>query len=104
MSDDLKTVKTFEAFYPLYLKEHQHPLCRRMHFIGTGLGITGLFTFAATGFPEAILGGLIVAYAFAWAGHVLFEKNKPATFKRPLFSLMGDLAMFRDMVAGRIPF
>ena len=104
MSDDLKNVKTFEAFYPLYLKEHQHPLCRRMHFIGTGLGIAGLVTFAGSGYPEALLVSLIAAYGFAWLGHFLFEKNKPATFKRPIFSLMGDLSMFRDMVAGRIPF
>ncbi len=43
-------------------------------------------------------------YGFAWTGHFFFEKNRPATFKYPLYSLLGDFRMFRDMLIGRIDF
>tara|TARA_B110000503_G_scaffold76408_1_gene117859 strand:- start:160 stop:522 length:363 start_codon:yes stop_codon:yes gene_type:complete len=100
----LENAKTFAEFFPLYMQEHQHPLCRRMHFIGSILGIVGLLAFAATGRPEAIGAGIAAGYACAWVGHAGFEKNKPASFKRPWFSFLGDWAMFRDMLGGRLPF
>ena len=31
-----------------------------------------------------------------------FEKNKPASFKRPLYSFLGDWAMYRDIWLGRV--
>ncbi|MNE19968.1 hypothetical protein D3C80_1130690 [compost metagenome] len=43
-------------------------------------------------------------YGFAWVGHFFFEKNRPATFKHPLYSLIGDFAMYRDMLRGKVSF
>ena len=45
----------------------------------------------------------VIGYGFAWVGHFAFEKNRPATFAYPLWSLMGDWAMFAEVVAGRRP-
>ena len=47
---------------------------------------------------------LLTGYGFAWVGHFVFEKNRPATFIRPLYSFMGDWVMFKDVLTGRIPF
>ena len=58
----------------------------------------------ATGKPQYLLYGLLCGYGFAWVGHFGFEKNKPASFKRPLYSFMGDWAMYKDIWTGKIPF
>ena len=54
--------------------------------------------------PQYLLYGLLCGYAFAWIGHAVFEKNKPATFKHPFYSFVGDWAMYRDIWLGRIAF
>lgn len=46
----------------------------------------------------------VIGYGFAWIGHFAFEKNRPATFRHPFYSLLGDWVMFKDMLVGRIPF
>ena len=43
----------------------------------------------------------LVGYGFAWVGHFVFEKNRPATFKYPLYSFMGDWVMLKDALMGR---
>ncbi|MGN6808142.1 MAG: Mpo1-like protein, partial [Trinickia sp.] len=45
---------------------------------------------------------LVCGYGFAWVGHFFFEKNRPATFSHPLYSLMGDWVMFKDICTGKI--
>ncbi len=95
---------TFRDFYPFYLGEHQHPTCRLLHFIGTSLGLVFLVAAVATRNPWLVLAGLIQGYAWAWVGHFVFEKNKPASFKQPLYSFMGDWVMWFQLLTGRIPF
>ena len=51
-----------------------------------------------------VLGALLCGYGFAWVGHFGFEKNRPASFKRPLYSFMGDWVMYTDIWTGKIPF
>jgi hypothetical protein len=58
----------------------------------------------ATGGWFWLVAGLLCGYGFAWVGHFVFEKNKPASFKRPLYSFMGDWVMYKDIWSGRIPF
>ena len=94
----------FASFYPYYLSEHADRRCRLMHFIGTALVIaTAVVALVTLEFRLLLLLPLF-GYGFAWAGHFLFEHNRPATFRHPLYSLIGDFAMFRDMLSGRIPF
>ena len=101
---DLKSIKTFAEFYPLYLKEHANRTCRRLHFLGSSLALACLALLIYTGQPGYALGALLCGYGFAWIGHFGFEKNRPASFKRPLYSFMGDWVMYRDLWSGRIRF
>lgn len=94
----------FADFYPYYLDEHRDPTCRRLHFVGSLL-VLGILVFALISKQWLWLLAMPVAgYGFAWLGHFRFEKNRPATFKYPLYSLMGDWVMFKDMLTGRIRF
>ena len=87
-------------FYPFYLSEHSNRTCRRLHFVGSTLSLLCLAVLLYTGNPLWLLPTILVGYAFAWVGHFGFEKNKPASFKRPLYSFMGDWAMYRDILRG----
>ncbi len=99
MSDKFES---FADFYPFYLGEHQNIVCRRLHFVGTSLVIALLAWTAWSGQALWLLLVPLVGYGFAWAGHFGFEKNRPATFKHPIYSLVGDFVMFKDILAGRI--
>lgn len=103
-ANDPRQMTTFAEFYPFYLSEHRNRTCRRLHFVGSSLGLVCLALLLVTGQPGWLLLGLLCGYAFAWIGHFGFEKNKPASFKRPLYSFMGDWVMYKDIWTGRIPF
>lgn len=93
---------SFAQFYPFYLGEHRNTTCRRLHFIGS-LGVIGCVAMAvATGNWQWLPGALVCGYGFAWVGHFFFEKNRPATFSHPIYSLMGDWMMFKDICIGKI--
>ena len=96
--------QSFREFYPFYLGEHQHPVCRTLHFVGTSLALACLLIFVRTGRWQLIVAGLVIGYAFAWLGHFGFEKNKPASFKQPLYSFMGDWVMWWQLLTRQIPF
>jgi len=97
-----KIYTTFREFWPFYLSQHQNPRCRLQHFLGTGLAtaLVGV-TFLTRSFGWLFL-ALIVGYGFAWWGHFASEKNKPATFKYPLFSFLADWKMFWMMLTGNL--
>ena len=103
-SADPRAFKSFAEFYPFYLSEHSNRTCRRLHFVGSTLTLVCLVMLVATGKPQYLLYGLLCGYGFAWVGHFGFEKNKPASFKRPLYSFMGDWVMYKDMWTGKVPF
>ncbi len=96
--------KTLSEFYPFYLSEHQNLTCRRLHFVGSSLVLGCVAALVLTGqwfwLPTALLCG----YGFAWIGHFMFEKNKPASFKQPLYSFVSDWLMYKDILTGKIPF
>ena len=93
---------TFRDFYPFYLSQHQDRTCRRLHVVGSLLVLTVLAYALGTGRWLALWALPVVGYGFAWVGHFFFEKNRPATFRYPLYSFIGDWAMYRDIWLGRI--
>ena len=96
--------ESFREFYPFYLREHANRTCRRLHFVGTGLVIATLVVVLFTTSWQLLWLIPLLGYGFAWVGHFFFEHNKPATFKYPLFSLLGDFVMFKDILTGKIQF
>ena len=97
-------IKTYKEFYKFYLSEHQNASCRRLHFIGTAIVFIILFVSIFKNNYTYLILIPIVGYGFAWVGHFFFEKNKPATFKYPLWSLFSDFKMFFDIIIGKIKF
>ena len=93
---------SFVTFYPYYLSEHKNLSCRRLHFIGSTL-ILVLLAYTLMTEQWMLLWLLpVLGYGFAWSGHFFFEHNKPATFKYPFYSLLGDWVMFKDILLGNI--
>ena len=95
---------SFTDFYPFYLSEHSNRTCRRLHFVGTSLGLACFVLAIATQDAWWLLAGLVCGYAFAWVGHYFFEHNRPATFTYPFYSFLGDWVMWKDMLSRRIKF
>ena len=94
---------SFREFYPFYLAEHANRISRRLHLIGS-CGVLLLVGVAiAVADWRWLLAALACGYGFAWLGHFCFEKNRPATFRHPLYSFAGDWVMFKDLLLGRIP-
>ncbi|NQX37733.1 hypothetical protein SAMN05421820_103269 [Pedobacter steynii] len=99
-----KKFKTLKEFYPFYLTEHRNLTSRVLHFIGTGLVVLSVFTGILFHEWRFILATPFLGYGFAWVGHFFFEKNKPATFQYPLFSLTSDFLLFWDLLTGNQSF
>src|SRR5258708_1682471 len=100
---DTKTsFKNFQEFWPFYLREHSRPLNRKLHFIGTFLVHAVLIYTILSGHFLFFLLLPILGYSFAWIGHFVVEKNRPASFKHPLWSLRGDFKMFYLMCLAKL--
>ncbi len=96
-----KKFASFAEFYPFYLSEHRNAACRCLHVIGSALVLVALAPAIAFRNPWLLVLMPVVGYGFAWVGHFAFEKNRPATFTHPLYSLMGDWVMFAEIISGR---
>ena len=94
--------KSFKEFYPFYLSEHKKKTTKILHIIGSLCVISLIFYCIATNNWKAIYYTPIFGYGFAWFGHFFFEKNKPATFKYPLYSFIGDWVMLKDIFSGKV--
>ena len=96
-------IANFQAFFAFYLRQHTHPGCRAVHYGGT-VAATLLL-------PAALISGVwwlaalapVAGYGPAWIGHFALERNRPATFKYPLWSLMSDYYMLALALSGRLP-
>ncbi|SMO79956.1 DUF962 domain-containing protein [Solitalea koreensis] len=99
--EEIKKHKSFDEFYLFYLTEHSNPISRRLHFIGTGLVLLLLPAAVLFHAPKLLLLIPVVGYGFAWIGHLFFEKNRPATFKYPLWSLASDFKLFFEILSGK---
>jgi hypothetical protein len=95
---------TFREFYPFYLSEHRNATCRKLHFVGTSLVIGLVLAAIVTRAWWILLLVPLAGYGFAWVGHFVFEKNRPATFKYPAYSFLGDWVMYWQLLTGKIRF
>ena len=93
---------SFDDFYPYYLREHSSRASRRLHVIGTSLAVAVAVVAVVTQEWVLLWGVPLAGYGFAWTGHFFFEKNSPATFRHPLYSLRGDFKVLRDVLTGRL--
>ena len=96
-----KRYTNFKDFYPYYLSEHSHKTTKLLHFIGTSISLYFLFNFFRTFDFVFIILSLLSGYGFAWVSHFFIEKNKPATFKYPFYSFIGDHLMFIEIIMGK---
>jgi hypothetical protein len=98
----IQKFKSFEDFWPFYLSQHNTPICRAFHYAGTLIATVPFFYFIFTGNFLFIPLSLLPGYGLAWIGHFGFEKNKPAAFNNPIWSLLGDYKMLYYFFAGKI--
>ncbi|ORY96929.1 hypothetical protein BCR43DRAFT_492507 [Syncephalastrum racemosum] len=96
--------KTLESFYPYYLGEHCNVTNRRLHILGTTFSVLITLLAMARQKPKLLLVALLQGYGFAWVGHFMFEKNKPATFRYPIYSFLCDFKMWSEVVSGKRKF
>lgn len=97
-----KKFTSFKEFYPYYLEEHQNRTCRNLHFVGSCLVLFVLISSLYLRKYSLLLLLPIIGYGFAWVGHFFYEKNKPATFKYPLYSFAGDWVMWWQILTRKI--
>tara|TARA_Y100001958_G_C20960982_1_gene359808 strand:- start:89 stop:400 length:312 start_codon:yes stop_codon:yes gene_type:complete len=91
---------SFKEFYPFYLSEHKNSMCRLLHFVGTLLVLLTT-VFSSIYNLKFLFLAPFFGYGFAWIGHYFFEKNRPATFKYPIYSFFGDWVMFKDIIISK---
>jgi len=97
-----KEYRSLAEFYPHYLSQHQNKVCRYLHLVGSLLSLLLAVVAASTASWPLLIALPFVGYGFAWVGHFFFEKNRPATFRYPLYSFLCDWIMLRDLLLRRL--
>ena len=97
-----KGIESYGAFWPFYLREHSKPQTRALHYVGSIASVVMLLWAVATQSWWWLLAVPVMGYAFAWFAHFFVEKNKPATFKAPWWSLISDYRMCGLWLSGRL--
>ncbi len=92
----------FARFYPHYLGEHRNPVCRVLHYLGSWLVIAVVLSSILTRQPRLLLAAPVAGYGCAWIGHFFFERNTPATFRQPWFSLAADWRLWWQITRGKV--
>ncbi len=95
-------IQNYADFYRFYLTEHRNLMSRRLHVAGSAAGLYFFSKALRRRQPKYFLYGLASGYACAWVGHFVFEKNKPASFKQPLYSFISDWRMLADVARGNL--
>ncbi len=95
-------IQNYSEFYRFYLTEHRNIMSRRLHAAGSSIGLYFFAKALTQKKPKFLVYGLLSGYACAWVGHFVFEQNKPASFKQPLYSFISDWRMLSDVLRGRL--
>lgn len=95
-------IRTYAEFWPFYLREHSLPVTRWMHFVGTSAGVGIAVAAAVLGKASLVPAALVASYGLAWVSHFGIEKNRPASFKYPLWSFISDFRMLGLMAVGQL--
>lgn len=95
-------IQNYHEFYRFYLTEHRNIMSRRLHVVGSSVGLYFFSKAIRQRKAKYFVYGLLSGYACAWIGHFIFEKNKPASFKQPLYSFISDWRMFSDVLRGNL--
>ena len=98
----MREITTYAEFWPYYLREHSHPATRGWHYVGTSLALLTLFFIIFFGKWLLLPLAFVCGYFFAWVSHGVIEKNKPATFTYPLWSLFSDFKMLFCFLTGQM--
>jgi hypothetical protein len=93
---------SFADFWPYYLSEHSKPATRALHAVGTTAGLLVLGALMTIGRWWLLPLAFVPGYGAAWISHFFIEKNRPVTFKHPLWSFAGDYKMIGLMISGKI--
>lgn len=102
MTNKESEYKILKEFWPYYLSEHKNSLNKILHFVGTACSLYWIIMSIVKKKPSNILLALFNGYGFAWIGHFLVEKNRPATFKYPIKSFVSDFLMFGAIIIGKV--
>ena len=102
LADQFIGQQTFRDFWPFYVGEHKDPMNRALHYAGTTMVLGTVAAAAITLNPTWLLLAPVVGYGPAWVGHFFIEKNKPASFTYPLWSLRGDFKMYALFLRGKM--
>ena len=99
---DTQKYRSFAEFWPFYLREHSKPSTRALHYVGTSIVVLLAIIALVTGRWMLFAALPIAGYFFAWLAHFTIEKNRPATFTYPLWSLAADFRMWFLWLTGRL--
>ena len=98
----LSRIRTYRAFWPYYLAEHSRSGNRVLHYLGSLAGLVLALAAGLWADWRLLAAALVVGYDCAWIGHLFIEKNRPATFRYPLWSLLSDFRMLGLWLCGRL--
>lgn len=104
MSTTPDRYRSLKEFYPFYLSEHRNTVSRVLHFTGTCLIAVWIVVAVLRREAWWLLLIPVAGYGFAWVGHYFFERNRPATFRYPAYSLASDFILWWELLTGQRSF